>query len=264
MRIAGLQARMMVAALCVGAALWFGAGRLSAAEEAGERQEAKPTPQKTTLLDTLNKAGTIGWIIVGLSVVALALAVEHAITIRRGAMMPMQTMLQIRALVKKGAYDDLRTFCEKDPSMVAKVIGAAVAEPRSSYEDIEEAMMETGSEETARLYRKIEFLSVIANIATMLGLLGTVAGMIMSFDTIAQKGGFAKPAELAGGIAMALITTYQGLVVAIPSLVAYAFFRNRVEQISGEVSALSEELMRPVRRRAQRKNEEAKEEGDED
>lgn len=253
MTIRRRNVRMALAVLCVGGALAIGSPVAPAQESAEKAAAEKKAPvTRISLLDTLKKGGKIGWTIVLLSVVAMALAAEHAISIRQARLMPMATVLQIKTLLKKRSIDELREFCGHDNSFVAKVIGAGVAEPRSSYEEVEAAMMEAGSEETAKLYRKIEYLSLIANISTMLGLLGTVAGMIQSFDTIAKTGGFAKPAELAGGIAMALITTYEGLVVAIPALVVYVYFRNRIEELAGEVANVSEELMLPVRRRAMR------------
>lgn len=255
MKINAMRIRIVAALLCVVVVAMVGMSCLSAQES----ETPRVAPENVSLFETLKKGGTIGWLIVFLSVVAVALAVEHAIAIRRSKLMPMSTILQIRALIKKRNFDELRDFCETDRSFVAAVIGAGVAEPRSSYDEIEDAMMEAGSDQTAKLYRKIEYLSLIGNIAPMLGLLGTVAGMIRSFNTIAQTGGFAKPAELAGGISMALITTYEGLTVAVPVLIAYVYFRNKIEALSTEVAEVGEELMKPIRRRAYRDREEDEE-----
>ncbi|NOZ21060.1 MAG: MotA/TolQ/ExbB proton channel family protein [Planctomycetes bacterium] len=222
---------------------------------AQETGNGKKAVQKVSLLETLKKGGVIGWTIVFLSMAAVALTVEHALSIRRSALLPMSSVLQMRALIKKRDFGELRDFCEEDRSYIAKVIGAAVSEPRGSYEDVEDAMIETGSDQSARLYRKIEYLSLIGNVSPMLGLLGTVVGMIQSFNTIERTGGFAKPAELAGGISKALITTCLGLMVAIPTLVVYVYFRNKIEQLSTEVADVGEELMKPIRMRALREGE---------
>ena len=252
-----LRSRMVIAVICMLAIAVIGASQLPAQES----EEAKSSTQSISLLDTMKKAGTIGWAIVFLSVVAVSLAVEHAISIRRSALMPMPTVLRIRALLKRRDFEGLRDFCEEDSSFVAKVIGAGVAEPRSTYDEVEEAMVEAGGDQTARLYRKIEYLSLIGNVAPMLGLLGTVVGMIQAFNTIERTGGFAKPAELAGGISKALITTCEGLIVAIPALVIYVYFRNKIEQLSSEVAGIGEELMRPLRQRGKKED---YEEDDED
>jgi len=213
------------------------------------QEGAAPTVKKITLWDTIKSGGITGWIIIGLSVVALGLIIEHLITIRRGVLMPVRTIAHIRGLIKSGEYADLVAFCGMDRSFVAKVIAAAFLEHRSGYEEMENAMLEAGSEETAKLYRKIEYLSLIGNISPMLGLLGTVVGMIQSFNVIAQSQGFAKPSELADGISKALVTTCMGLIVAIPVLVAYVYFRNLVEKLSAEAAETCEELMRPIKRK---------------
>ncbi|MEW6356187.1 MAG: MotA/TolQ/ExbB proton channel family protein [Planctomycetota bacterium] len=245
-----LRARAVTVALCFILIAVLSMALATAQEaEAGKKEKSAP---RVSLFDTLKKGGTVGWVIVFLSVVAGALAVEHAITIRRTVLMPMPVIQRIRSLLKTRDFVELRDFCEENGSFVARVIGAAVAEPRASYEDVEEAMLEAGSEQAAKLYRKIEYLNLIGNVSTMLGLLGTVVGMVQAFDTIARTGGFAKPAELAGSISLALITTVEGLVVAIPSLIAYVYFRNKVEELSAEVAAVGDEIMKPIRLRALR------------
>jgi len=254
-----LRTRVVMVALCFVLVAAVG----MAAVTAQETENNKKSSHRVALLDTVKKGGIIGWTIVFLSMAAVALAVEHAISIRRSALMPMSAVLQMRALIKKRDFADLRDFCEENRSFIAKVIGAAVAEPRAKYEDVEDAMIEAGSDASARLYRKIEYLSLIGNVSPMLGLLGTVVGMIQSFNTIERTGGFAKPAELAGGISKALITTCLGLIVAIPTLVVYVYFRNKIEQLSAEVGEVGEELMKPVRMRALREEDVGEEEDEE-
>ncbi len=95
--------------------------------------------------------------------------------------------------------------------------------------------------------KKISYLSLIGNIAPMLGLFGTVTGMIKAFNTIAALGSAVSPADLAGGISQALVTTFLGLFVAIPSMIAYFMFRNRVVRITLEVGAIAEELVERFR-----------------
>jgi len=213
-----------------------------------DENPTNPPAKRITLWQTIRAGGMIGWAIIFLSFVALGLVIEHAVTIRRGVLMPIRTLAHIRAVLKNRDFNELVAFCGSDRSFVAKVILAAFVEHRSGYEEMEEAMIEAGSEQTAKLYRKIEYLSVIGNISPMLGLLGTVVGMIQSFNVIAQEEGFAKPAQLASGISKALVTTLMGLIVAIPVLVAYVYFRNKVEALSAEAEQACEELMRPIKR----------------
>ena len=106
------------------------------------------------------------------------------------------------------------------------------------------------SERSARLFRKIEYLSVIGNIAPMVGLLGTVTGMIFAFQQVATTQGAAGAGDLAEGIYQALVTTVGGLIVAIPSLGAFAIFRNRVDHLVAEASYVVQHTIAPVKQRA--------------
>ena len=108
-------------------------------------------------------------------------------------------------------------------------------------------------EQSARLFRKIEYLSVIGNIAPMVGLLGTVIGMIMAFQEVASTQGMASAPQLAQGIYQALITTVGGLIVAIPAIGAFAIFRNRIDQFVAEAAFSAQNVFAPLRRKAKRK-----------
>ena len=118
------------------------------------------------------------------------------------------------------------------------------------WEAIEKAMEDAMAEQSARLFRKIEYLSVIGNIAPMVGLLGTVTGMIFAFQQVATTQGAAGAGDLAEGIYQALVTTVGGLIVAIPSLGAFAIFRNRVDHLVAEASYVVQHTIAPVKRRA--------------
>ena len=108
-------------------------------------------------------------------------------------------------------------------------------------------MEDVAEEEAIKLQQKISYLSLIGNIAPMLGLFGTVTGMIKAFNTIAALGSAVSPSDLAGGISQALVTTFLGLFVAIPSMIAYFLFRNRVVRITLEIGAIAEELVERFR-----------------
>lgn len=109
-------------------------------------------------------------------------------------------------------------------------------------------MEEEAAEQAGRLFRKIEYLSVLGNIAPMVGLLGTVIGMILAFREVANTQGAARAGQLASGIYQALVTTVGGLLVAIPSLGAYAVFRNRVDGLMAETVASTRHILTPVKR----------------
>ncbi len=117
------------------------------------------------------------------------------------------------------------------------------------YAEYRSAVEEAGEDQTGKLYRRTEVLNVIGAIAPMLGLTGTVLGMIEAFTTIASLEGMARPQELAGGIGQALITTLLGLLVAIPTMVAFSYFRNKIDSLVAEAGKRIEQIMMPLGRK---------------
>ena len=111
---------------------------------------------------------------------------------------------------------------------------------------MENAMAEMIEQDATALLRKIEWLHIIGNVAPMIGLFGTVWGMIDAFHGIVSAGGQPEPADLAGGISTALVTTWWGLVVAIPALAAYGLLKNRIDSLAAEVAVTAENLLRNV------------------
>ena len=189
-----------------------------------------------------------------LSVLSCILIVENAISIRRSRLLPPDVM---QALESALALRDTRAalmICNDidNHSLATQVVLAGLERFRSSefgFAEYRSAVEEAGEHLTGRLYRKVEILNVIASIAPMLGLTGTVVGMIDAFNTIAAKQGVAGPEDLAGGIGQALITTLLGLLVAIPTMVAFSFFRTRIDALVSEAGTRIERLMLPLGRR---------------
>lgn len=118
------------------------------------------------------------------------------------------------------------------------------------WSDVEKAMEDATEEQSAQLFRRVEYLSVIGNIAPMVGLLGTVIGMIVAFQEVASTQGSAGAGDLAAGIYQALVTTVGGLIVAIPSLGAFAVFRNRIDQLVAEAAHRAQRALVPIKRRS--------------
>ena len=131
---------------------------------------------------------------------------------------------------------------ERERRLLSK-IDTTLAKIDQGYDEIEGSMIETGEVESTKLHQKVGYLSLIASISPMLGLFGTVAGMIDTFHVIAVSETQPKPVDLADGISQALVTTYMGLVVAIPMTVLFVVFRNKVVSIILEVGSLTEDLM---------------------
>lgn len=198
-------------------------------------------------LDVFTKSGTIGILIILLSVVALAVIIENAVTLKRDKLAPPELIDEVQALFDEGQYQEAMELCENDPCFFTRIAGAGIAKIGHPFEVIEQSIAEMGDEESIRLHQKIGWLSLIANVAPMMGLLGTVGGMIKAFDTIAASQGQASPAELALGISEALLTTMLGLIVAIPTSASFAFLRNRLVKTVIEVGAIVEDLFERFR-----------------
>jgi biopolymer transport protein ExbB len=196
-----------------------------------------------------------GWVgvsimvlLLALSVTAAYLVIEHLLTIRRKEIMPEGLGEQVRQLLISGRKADAEQACLGQPSLLAFVLLNGLAELEGGWSAIEKALEDATAEQSARLFRKIEYLSVIGNIAPMIGLLGTVTGMIFAFQRVAMTQGSAGAADLAEGIYQALVTTVGGLIVAIPSLGAFAIFRNRVDQLVAEAAYLAQHVFAPLKR----------------
>ena len=145
----------------------------------------------------------------------------------------------VAALVATGRFAEAERLCRERPSFLGTVMAEGLVEAPLGYPAVEKSMEDASAEQAARLFRKIEYLSVIGTIAPMLGLLGTVWGMIVAFQEFATK--LNPPvSELAPGIYQALVTTLMGLGVAVPALTAFAIFRNRIDELVAEASLRAE------------------------
>jgi len=223
----------------------------SDAAKPGETPAAAPQvtrengPERMSLWAMFKSGGPVGGLIVLMSMVAVALVVEHFLSIRRDRLVPAGLAREVEAALQVGEYEQARQTCLRDGSLLAQVIAAGLGQIGGAFGffDMQTAMQEASEREISRLYRKLEYLSFIAATAPMLGLLGTVTGMIWAFSEIAVTEGAAKPAQLAESISQALVTTAEGLLVAIPTMFFVSFFRNRIDSCVAEAETIVERLM---------------------
>jgi biopolymer transport protein ExbB len=224
------------------------------AESGGAAHSGRPALKQRTIIDSMKAGGVIGLIIVLMSIVAVAFVIEHSLSIRKQRLMPDQVMDQLEEMIARGDIQGATQFCQ-DPhnySLATDVVLAGLERFQSSefgFADYKSAVEEAGEDHTARLYRKTDGLNLIGVIAPMLGLFGTVQGMITAFNVIASSAGRAETYQLADGISQALITTWLGLVVAIPSMVAFSFFRNKIDSLVSECGKRVERVLTPLSRR---------------
>ena len=201
-----------------------------------------------------------GW--VGMSILLLLLTLsltvaylifEQIMVLRRRELMPSGLSESVRGALQAGDFRGALGKCREQPSLLSHLLMSGLAEAEGGWDDVEGGVEDALADQAARLLRKIEYLSVIANIAPMVGLLGTVTGMIFAFQRVAATQGTAGAADLAEGIYQALVTTVGGLLVAIPSLGAFAILRNRVDGLVAEAAHAAQHALLPLKRRAPRK-----------
>jgi biopolymer transport protein ExbB len=198
------------------------------------------------------KGGVIGWLLWGISVVVVALAIHYFLTIRRMSILPGMTLDQIREMFSAKQYREAIDLTAEQSDFLSYTVHAALSEAPHGYGAMERAMEEAAEERTTKMLRSIEWLNLIGNIGPMLGLLGTVWGMILAFFTIVELKGSPDPAALAGDIGVALVTTLLGLGVSIPALSVYAIMRNRIDALTSEAVLMAQELIstfRPARKK---------------
>lgn len=219
-----------------------------ASETATEAEgDAPPRQQELDVRFLIRAGGGIGLVIIGLSVAMVALIVEHLITIRRAALMPNGLAEDVHRLLLEGRLREAEEHCHGNPSFLGHVLASGISEAEVDYAAVEKSMEDAATEQASRLFRKIEFLNVIGTIAPMLGLMGTVWGMILAFDTF-QSSSNPQVSELAPHIATALVTTLFGLLVAVPALGAFAMFRHRIDELVAESSLLAEHVFADYKR----------------
>ncbi len=171
-------------------------------------------------------------VLIGGSIAAVAIIVRCILDIRPAAILPRQSVEQVRALATAGRYAELREFTREDRSFVSKVLYAALTVGGGENErgGRREAAELAASQEVSRWFRKIEPLNVIGQLGPLVGLAGTVWGMIVAFTSLSASGGQADPSVLSGGISKALFHTLLGLCLAVPCLIAFGVFRSMLDQ----------------------------------
>lgn len=184
-----------------------------------------------------------GFILTFMSMTSLGMFIERFIALQQDKMVPPDLVNTVEGLFEDEEYEEVMNICEEQPIMLTNVLAAGLPKIGTGWDNISEAMGEVASREATIMNQKISYVGLIASIAPLIGLFGTVLGMIATFNTIATSTTAPKPAELARGIQMALVTTCMGLMVAIPATVFFFFLANRVTRIVLEVNAIVEELM---------------------
>jgi len=216
-------------------------------------QTENSAPAPAGFLEVVFSGGIPGIIImlvlIGLSLTAAYLVFDHLLTIRRQDLIPEGLSDQVRQHLTNGDLAAAQAACKARPSFLSFVLLHGMSELEFGWTAVEKAIEDALAEQSARLFRKIEYLSVIGNVAPMVGLLGTVVGMLFAFQALAVTQGTASAPQLAEGIYQALVTTVVGLIIAIPAIGCFAIFRNRIDQFVAEAAFLAQHVFGPLRRK---------------
>ncbi len=219
-----------------------------------EAQAASAAEQKsgTSFLSVVAGSGVLGvilWMALGAcSVAGVALIVDSFITIRVKKIVPQSLVDDVRTAMEQGDVMKALKHCDEEPGPLANILAAGFSNVQEGFEAIQDAVGVAADMESEKLLQRVNYLNVVGNLAPMLGLLGTVQGMIFAFATLGtQQAGAAQQAMLALNISQALFTTAAGLSIAVPAVGFYYYFRNRAMKIILSMEALTIDLIKTLR-----------------
>lgn len=222
------------------------AGALPAAAAIDPLPRLNATGQASspTLWERFRQGGLTMFALLGLSILAFATVLEHSLGFREKRVQSRALFEQAEALWSAKRFAELEALCRQDESIAARIIHAVVRHRAHPYADVNAVAEEIASGALREHLRRTYWLSVAATLGPLIGLFGTVIGMVEAFDAIAASGARGDTALVAGGISKALVTTAAGLMVGIPALGARHFFVSRIQRAAGELESRTNDLVR--------------------
>ncbi len=207
----------------------------------------KPAEKEMTLGEMLKQGGETIWVLGGLSVITVALIVFYILTIRRGAVVSDHFMRTADSLIRKQDYLGLLAVCNRRNESIAaitqKALDFATKNPTATFEEVREVTQSEGQRQAGVLSQRVTYLADVGAVAPMVGLLGTVIGIMKEFTQISKKDMLAAQMDFAGGTAEALINTAAGLAIAIPCMIVYSVYKGRVNTLISELEAAATHIM---------------------
>jgi biopolymer transport protein ExbB len=222
---------------------------LAFAEEFKAEDTGRLATGTITMQQILRDGGTVGWIIIVLSIATLAVIIEASVTIRRDKVCRPELIDEIEALLEEDELQEALELCESEPNFFTNMMAAGLTKANLGYDEMKTAMENRGGIEVTKSMQKVGWILWLSNIGPLLGLFGTVVGMIAAFNVIKALGAAVTPTDLAHGISAALITTFDGLVVSIPAVTAYQYFRDKVTRIAIDFGSIGEDMIQRFRGR---------------
>lgn len=204
---------------------------------------AATPPYKFGMLDYMQKGGPLMWPILFCSVLAGAVFLERVTYFHRIAVRVGEFMRGLANLIEHRRFAEAQMECASTPTPVTRVVHAAILRHQATRAELKDIVTEAGQLEVPRLERRLGLLATIAFVAPVLGLLGTVVGLIDAFGKVTEQSGFAGATVIASGIYQSLLTTAAGLVVAIPCAIGYAYLSARVNALMHDMERAGIEIV---------------------
>ena len=204
--------------------------------------------QTNTLYWLIKVSGPIGVLIFALSVYFVAVAFKHFFELRLSVAAPPEIIELSTKLIEEKKTKELIALLNEDDSYFSRILIAGISDLRFGIEEAREKLDRKAEVLTVQMERSISVLAVIGTLGPMIGLLGTLQGMIKSFSVIAMSGVALDAAKVAEGISEALVITFEGVFLSVPAIFLYSVFRNRISQISVETTMLADDCLRSVYR----------------
>jgi biopolymer transport protein ExbB len=207
----------------------------------------KPKAKAVALFDLVKQGGFTIWFLIGLSVLMVALILFLFLTIRRGAVVSDYFMKTADSLIRKQDYLGLLAVCNRRNEAIAnitqKALDFATKNPMATFDEVREVTQAEGQRQAGVLFQRVTYLSDLASVAPMVGLLGTVIGLMSEFTRISKADMQQAQMEFAGGTAEALINTAAGLVIAIPAMMIASLYRGKVNGLVSELESAATHIM---------------------
>lgn len=196
-----------------------------------------------TLWDLFQATGTIGWLMLLTFTVGLGLLIQNSMSLRKDKLGPPTLVDELETLIEENNFDEALAVCQADGSYLANVTAGGLVMKEAGYEEMIRGLEQVSMQEQFKLNQQISYLSLIGNIGPLLGLLGTVTGMISSFQEI-EKIAAPTPAQLSKGVYESLVNTTMGLFTGICYLTAYFILKNKVTNMSLTLNLMSIEILK--------------------
>jgi biopolymer transport protein ExbB len=195
------------------------------------------------LVEIFLNGGLVMWPILFCSVVALAVAIDRFLVLRRAKINLPAFLVRIRGFIKDKDMSGAASFCLREKSPIANMVRKGLKKFGMGHERVKEAIENAGRQEVSKLEKGLSILATVAGVAPLLGFLGTVTGMIQAFMRIEDLAGAASPSDLAGGIWEALLTTAFGLIVGIPAYVIYNYFLSWITKFVADMETVANDVV---------------------